>query len=81
MIDTRNGEIPDRFVDFCKEVGRLAREMDVTNCDVKITPAWNDEWRGEVTCHWTRGRHGADRDKLTVTTSRRIYVDLGDETS
>ena len=76
-----SGEIPDRFVDFCKEVGRLAREMDVTNCDVKITPSWDDEWSGEVTCHWTRGRHGADRNKLTVTSSRRISVNLADESS
>ena len=80
-MEVKNGEIPDRYVEFCKEVGRLAREMDVSRCQVQITPGVFDEWRGEVVCNWSQGRHGADRDNLTVTSSRLIHVNIGDESS
>ena len=60
--------IPERYVEFCKAVARLAQEADLDRLTLEFKPGFDDEaWRDPIRAVWTQGRHGEDARSLTVS--------------
>lgn len=69
MSDT---DIPQRYIDFCKAVGRLAREHKLRNLTMQFNPGFDDIWREQIEMSWASGRHYADAGKVSITSTRRL---------
>ena len=59
--------IPQKYIDFCKTVATLARELGLEKVGMTISTGFGEQWRDDVQMHWSRGRHGEDSRRLNVT--------------
>jgi hypothetical protein len=69
-------EIPEKYQAFCREMASVAARMGVDRAEVKLYPAYDDEWNGVITAKWERGRHGSQSHRICVTSEVRVHTDL-----
>lgn len=69
--------IPERHQEFCKAVARLCREHGLIKANMSYSPAFEDDWDGEIQMSWEDGRHGEDSDKLFLSSTLRVWTRLG----
>lgn len=74
-------DIPQRYIDFCKAVGRLAREYKLRNLTAQFNPGFDDLWRERVEMSWASGRHFADVNKVSITSTRHLNTTVDTEES
>lgn len=61
--------IPEKHVQFCRDVIHLAVASKLTKVTLTFEPAWNDAWRSPIVLHWEAGRHGEDNGRLYATST------------
>lgn len=59
--------MPDRFVQFGKEVAELARQHGMQNFQITLQPEWKADWPHQVTILWEQGRHGEDNRRFVLS--------------
>lgn len=69
-------EIPEKYQEFCREVAKLAIKYQVEKAYVRLQPAYDDGWKGEITAHWEMGRHGDTAHRIYITSEIRVHTDL-----
>jgi len=77
MADEFN--IPQKHVDFCRALCRVAREHAVGDMTLQFTPGFGDAWRDSITMSWTQGRHGAAQDQMIVQSTVTIRTTIEDQ--
>lgn len=71
--------IPDKHVDFCRALARVAREFGVDSFSGNFTPGFKDPWHRRISFSWDQGRHGEDSDRLYITSEVQVHTRLGPE--
>lgn len=72
-------DIPQHYIDFCKAVGRLAKEYKLRNVTAKFNPGFDSPWREQIEMSWDSGRHYADVNKVHITSVRNLNTDIDTE--
>jgi len=72
--------IPERYVEFGREVGRLAKRYGLREFDIRIHPGYEeaDEWRDMIVVTWKQGRHGEAADHLHLSSMVQRLVSIMD---
>lgn len=73
--------IPQHFVDFCKEVGKLAEKHNFRSVSFQIESSVFESWPRQVNGSWTNGRHGDTAHLIKVSSSVDIVEDIRQETA
>lgn len=60
MSEPEDSDIPQRYVDFCKAVARLAKEHKLRNLTAKFNPGFDSPWREQIEMSWERRRRTPD---------------------
>ncbi len=67
-LEDRSMEIPQKYQDFCRAVGRLAREHGLSDFYGKFSPpTLATDWHNIIEFTWTQGRHGVDAANISIT--------------
>lgn len=63
--------IPERYIQFAREVARLAMKYQLRSFDLNIHPGYEDyaEWRDMICIGWKQGRHGEDSNDLRLSSA------------
>lgn len=72
-------DIPERYIDFCRAVGRLAKEYKLHDLTAGFNPGFNDPWRERIEMSWASGRHYADINKVSITSTRHLNTTVDTE--
>jgi len=72
MSDKTESNIPQRHIDFCKAVAKLAAEHGLNSLGMSFRPGYADEWNGQIQMNWDQGRHGDSRHRLTVSSTVQL---------
>lgn len=64
--------IPQQHIEFCKAVAKLATEFKLNSVGLTFQPGYQDQWHDQIQMSWTQGRHGAERNNLTVTSTVQV---------
>lgn len=72
MSAENNSDIPQRYVDFCRAVSRLAKEYKLHNLKADFNPDFDDPWHERIEMFWASGRHYADVNKVHITSTRYL---------
>lgn len=67
MADEYN--IPDKFVRFGEELGKLLDKYDFDGASFKVHPGYSDSWRDQVEYVWLQGRHGEEKRRVRITST------------
>ena len=78
MSDKPESNIPQRHIDFCKAVAKLAAEHGLNSLGMTFRPGYSDEWRDQIQMAWDQGRHGADKRRLTVSSTVTLATAVED---
>lgn len=73
--------IPIRYIEFCKAVGRLAREYKLTDLNASFRPGVFEDWYETVEMSWASGRHYDGANRVTITSSKRIVTTVDTEST
>ena len=68
--------IPEKHIQFCREVAALAEANGVEKFSLRFTPGFDDEWRDDISVNWSYGRHGDDARKVVVCSTVSVMVKL-----
>ena len=68
--------IPEKHVEFCRWVGRMAKDAGLSNFRLQFRPNALDFFHDEINATWEAGRHGADADKLFIESTVRIHTTI-----
>ncbi|MEH6578069.1 MAG: hypothetical protein V7731_13420 [Amphritea sp.] len=69
-------EIPEKYQEFCREVAALASRLGVEKAQVKLQPAFDDEWSGEISASCEMERHGSSAHRICIRSEIRVHTDL-----
>lgn len=69
--------IPEKYVEFCRALARVAREHNMDSLHGNFRPEFGDNWNEDINFTWKQGRHGEDSDELFVQSNVRVYTKLG----
>lgn len=83
MTTTNNqptGEpIPEKYLEFCKAVGRLCREAGLHDFTGSFRPAlFAGDWRNKIEFHWEQGRHGAKNQEMFISSTMDTRTSIAD---
>lgn len=70
-------EIPQSHQDFCKAVGKLAREHNLERFGGSFRPGFGDPWGETIEFSWEQGRHGEDSDQIKIWSTKRVNTRIG----
>ena len=68
--------IPEKHLEFCRAVAALAKAHGAEKFSLKFFPGFDDEWRDEISMHWTAGRHGDDAQNVHVVSTVQVVTKL-----
>lgn len=69
-------QIPEKYLEFCKAVGRLCREAGLHDFTGSFSPPlFAGDWRNKIEFHWEQGRHGAkNQENLTSDHVKDLFI-------
>lgn len=67
--------IPQKHIDFCKAVAKLAAEAGYYRAGLTFTPGYDDEWSEPLQMHWESGRHGDSSHKVVVSSTVTVRAE------
>lgn len=79
IVSTEDGgkiDIPEHHQVFCKAVARVAKEHGMDNLSGTYSPGWKDPWSAQIHFSWTQGRHGADSDKIFISSEMQVRAKI-----
>jgi hypothetical protein len=68
--------IPASHLDFCREVGRLAKEHRLNRVTITFQPGFRDEWRDQISATWESGRHEEEVGIIHVESTVRVHTSI-----
>jgi hypothetical protein len=68
--------IPEKYVELCKEVARLAKEADLNSAGLTLTPGFDSDWRHPIRMNWQSGRHGEESARVIITSEVTVRAEL-----
>ena len=68
--------IPERHLDFCRAVARLAKEHGLNRLTITFEPPFRDEWRDQIQATWEQGRHGEDAGRIFIQSTVRVHTQI-----
>lgn len=66
--------IPEHHVEFCRAIAAVCKTFGVDNVGMTFRPGWKDPWSDTISMSWEQGRHGADAEKLHISSSVHVYT-------
>lgn len=70
-------EIPEGYQEFCKEVGRICKKHHIQEFHGSFRPpAVHAGGHSQIEFKWEQGRHGADSDKITISSQVWVYTTI-----
>jgi hypothetical protein len=67
--------IPQKHIDFCKAVAKLAAEAGYYRLGMTLSPGYNDEWSDQLQMNWDSGRHGSYAHKVIVSSTVTVRAE------
>lgn len=79
-----NGPIPEKYVEFCRAVARMARDAGIDRVGLTIHPGFEDRrsgggWGDPIQMNWEMGRHGDDSRNMAITSTVLVRAALSSE--
>ena len=68
--------IPEKYVSFCEQVARLAKEAGLRSVGMNFTPGFSSGWNYPVRLHWEDGRHGDASGRFIVTSEVTVQAEV-----
>ncbi len=72
-------DIPEQHKEFCRVVATLCKQYNLTNFHGTFKPGYNDPWPAKITFGWDSGRHGADVDKIHISSEVWVHTKVDRE--
>lgn len=67
--------IPIEYIEFCKQVSRLAEKHNLSRLSMKITPGfYGPKWGSDINMHWEHGRHGDYAHRVNISSEITMYA-------
>ena len=67
-------QIPDRYIQFCKDVAELAIKYELNSVGMRFTPGYSENyWRSDIVLNWEQGRHGEDSRRLNISSTVALH--------
>lgn len=71
----QNTVIPAEYVEFGKEVAKLAAKLNLSRMSLKITPGfYGPKWDSDINMHWDSGRHGDSAHKMHISSEVTVHT-------
>jgi hypothetical protein len=67
--------IPQKHIDFCRAVAKLAADAGYYRLGLSFTPGYDDEWSDQLQMNWDSGRHGDSAHKVVVTSTVTVRTE------
>jgi hypothetical protein len=67
--------IPQKHIDFCKAVAKLAADAGYYKFSLTFTPGFHDEWSDQLQMHWDSGRHGDTAHRVIVSSTVTVRAE------
>ena len=68
--------IPEKYVSFCEQVARLAKEAGLRSVGMHFTPGFSSGWNYPVRLNWEDGRHGDASGRFIVTSEVTVQAEV-----
>ena len=68
--------IPAKYVEFCEQVARLARDAGLRSVGLNFSPGFDGGWNHPVQLHWEDGRHGESSRRFVVTSQVTVRAEV-----
>jgi hypothetical protein len=68
--------IPQRYVEFCRELARVARKHEMTSFHCNFRPEWQSDWNDQINMAWEQGRHGEDSGHMVLTSNVMVRTSI-----
>ena len=68
--------IPAKYVEFCEQVARLARDAGLRSVGLNFSPGFDSGWNHPVQLHWEDGRHGESSRRFVVTSQVTVRAEV-----
>lgn len=84
-MDERATPIPEKYVEFCRAVARMARDAGIERVGLSIHPGFDDRftkdggWNDPIQMNWEMGRHGDDSRNMAITSTVTVRAKLTKE--
>ena len=83
-IEPENTVIPKRYINFAKQVTKLATAQGLEKITLVIYPGFfeksrDEPWNNPVELYWEQGRHGADSWKFMLKSTVAVHCCLENE--
>ena len=78
-------QIPEQYIELCKEIGTLAKKHGLQRISGKFDDSSfygsksKEPWSGEIQFSWEQGRHGADSDKINLQAHVRLTTNISED--
>jgi hypothetical protein len=60
-------DIPNEYLEFCREVGKVARKYKLSEFRGQFRPPiMTHDGHSEISFSWTQGRHGVESGNISV---------------
>lgn len=84
-IETTAGPIPEKYIEFCKAVAKMARDAGLDSVGLTIHPGFHDRfsdggWNDTIQMNWNMGRHGDDSRNMAITSTVTVRAKLPEAT-
>lgn len=67
--------IPQKHIDFCKAVAKLAAEAEYNSLNLTFNPGYEDDWNSQIQMRWAFGRHGEDAQRVFVSSTLNVHAE------
>ena len=64
--------IPERHQEICRQIAKIAKDNGLTRLSGKYSDYLGNDWDGDISFNWDAGRHGADSNRLYITSEFRV---------
>jgi hypothetical protein len=73
-MSNENTVIPDEYVEFCKEVAKMAAKLQLYRMSMSIQPGYDSTWRSNITMSWASGRHGDEAEQVRISSQVDVFT-------
>lgn len=69
--------IPAEYVEFGKQVARLAEKLNLSRWSMNITPGfYGPKWDNNISVNWDSGRHSDSANKLFISSEVTVHAEI-----
>jgi hypothetical protein len=73
-MSNENTKLPDEYVEFCKQVAKLAAKLKLDRMSMTIRPGYDSTWQSDINMNWNTGRHGDEEEAVRISSQVEIFT-------